>query len=81
MIAYSWAYSPLLQFSYLTPDRQLTALGKALTLVDPKYEEEIFMIIELVATGHLHSTPLHTQQRRPLLGFLSYQLLFANGFW
>jgi len=53
---------------YLTPDRQLTVLGKALSLVESKYQEETFILIELLTTGHLQPTPLHTQPRRPLLG-------------
>jgi len=52
---------------YLTPDRQLTVLGKALSLVESKYQEETFILIELLTTGHLQPTPLHTQPRRPLL--------------
>jgi hypothetical protein len=60
--------TPALLGSYLTPDRQLTVLGKALSLVESKYQEETFMLIELLTTGHLQPTPLHTQPRRPLLG-------------
>jgi len=54
--------------SYLAPDRQVKALGRALSLVDRKYAEEVFVIIELLMKGQLHSAPLRTPQRRPLLG-------------
>jgi hypothetical protein len=52
---------------YLAPDRQVKALGRALSLVDRKYAEEVFVIIELLMKGQLHSAPLRTPQRRPLL--------------
>lgn len=66
---------------YLTPDRQLTVLGKALSLVESKYQEETFILIELLTTGHLQPTPLHTQPRRPLLGTHACLSLLSAVFW